>query len=80
MGTADGVVAEVLDAQEAPVGGEADLPPSLLDGVRLLLVSGYSFFSAGPRAAVAEKLRLEFDLQGTFGKAGFDQAAQTFKT
>jgi sugar/nucleoside kinase (ribokinase family) len=30
----------------------ADLPPSLLDGVRLLHVSGYSLFSAGPREAV----------------------------
>lgn len=30
----------------------ADLPYSLLDGVSLLLVSGYSFFTAEPRAAV----------------------------
>ncbi|MEP7240455.1 MAG: PfkB family carbohydrate kinase, partial [Devosia sp.] len=31
---------------------DADLPLSLLDGVSLLLVSGYSFFSPGPRSAV----------------------------
>lgn len=30
----------------------ADLPDALLQGVRLLHVSGYSLFSAGPRAAV----------------------------
>lgn len=30
----------------------ADLPPDLLDGVRLVLVSGYSLFAPGPRAAV----------------------------
>ena len=30
----------------------ADLPFSLLDGVEVLLVSGYSFFTPGPRAAV----------------------------
>lgn len=35
----------------------ADLPPSLLDGTDLLLVSGYSFFSAGPRAAVMALLK-----------------------
>ncbi|MEO8759032.1 MAG: PfkB family carbohydrate kinase [Devosia sp.] len=29
-----------------------DLQPSLLDGIDLLLVSGYSFFTPGPRAAV----------------------------
>jgi sugar/nucleoside kinase (ribokinase family) len=29
-----------------------DLPPALLDGMGLLLCSGYSFFSAGPRAAI----------------------------
>jgi sugar/nucleoside kinase (ribokinase family) len=29
-----------------------DLPPSLLDGIDLLLVSGYSFFTSGPRTAV----------------------------
>jgi sugar/nucleoside kinase (ribokinase family) len=31
---------------------EADLPASLLDGISLLVVSGYSFFAPGPRAAV----------------------------
>ncbi len=31
---------------------DADLPASLLDGVEFLLVSGYSFFTPGPRAAV----------------------------
>jgi sugar/nucleoside kinase (ribokinase family) len=36
---------------------EADLPPSLLDGVRLLLVSGYSFFTPGPRGAVMALLK-----------------------
>jgi len=30
----------------------ADLPESLLDGVGLVVVSGYSFFAPGPRAAV----------------------------
>jgi sugar/nucleoside kinase (ribokinase family) len=30
----------------------ADLPFSLLDGIDVLLVSGYSFFTPGPRAAV----------------------------
>jgi sugar/nucleoside kinase (ribokinase family) len=30
----------------------ADLPMSLLDGADVLLVSGYSFFTTGPRAAV----------------------------
>ena len=30
----------------------ADLPPNLLDGLQLLMVSGYSFFTAGPRSAV----------------------------
>jgi sugar/nucleoside kinase (ribokinase family) len=35
----------------------ADLPPSLLDDTDLLLVSGYSFFSAGPRAAVMALLK-----------------------
>ena len=30
----------------------ADLPPSLLDGVGLVAVSGYSLFAPGPRAAV----------------------------
>lgn len=35
----------------------ADLPPSLLDGIDLLLVSGYSFFSAGPRGAVMALLK-----------------------
>jgi sugar/nucleoside kinase (ribokinase family) len=29
-----------------------DLPFSLLDGIEVLLVSGYSFFTSGPRAAV----------------------------
>jgi sugar/nucleoside kinase (ribokinase family) len=36
---------------------EADLPFSLLDGVNLLLVSGYSFFTPGPRAAVTALLK-----------------------
>jgi len=35
----------------------ADLPSSLLDGTDLLLVSGYSFFSAGPRNAVMGLLK-----------------------
>ena len=35
----------------------ADLPASLLDDTDLLLVSGYSFFSAGPRGAVMALLR-----------------------
>ena len=35
----------------------ADLPESLLDGVGLVLVSGYSFFAAGPRLAVQGLLR-----------------------
>jgi sugar/nucleoside kinase (ribokinase family) len=30
----------------------ADLPETLLDGVRLVMVSGYSLFAPGPRAAV----------------------------
>ena len=29
-----------------------DLPPSLLDGVSMIMVSGYSLFAPGPRAAV----------------------------
>lgn len=33
-----------------------DLPDSLLDGVGLVLVSGYSFFAEGPRAAVQSLL------------------------
>ena len=37
--------------------GPADLPMTLLDGTDLLLVSGYSFFSAGPRAAVMALLK-----------------------
>jgi sugar/nucleoside kinase (ribokinase family) len=37
--------------------GSADLPPSLLDGIELLMVSGYSFFTAGPRAAVTALLK-----------------------
>jgi sugar/nucleoside kinase (ribokinase family) len=35
----------------------ADLPPALLDGARLLLVSGYSFFTPGPRQAVMGLLK-----------------------
>ncbi len=35
-----------------------DLPESLLEGVGLVLVSGYSFFAAGPRAAVQGLLRM----------------------
>ncbi|MEQ1771379.1 MAG: carbohydrate kinase family protein [Devosia sp.] len=34
-----------------------DLPPGLLDGKSLLLVSGYCFFSPGPRAAVIALLK-----------------------
>ena len=34
-----------------------DLPESLLDGAGLVLVSGYSFFAPGPRAAVQGLLR-----------------------
>jgi len=34
----------------------ADLGPRLLDGVGLVLVSGYSFFAPGPRAAVQDLL------------------------
>ncbi|MBJ3786321.1 carbohydrate kinase family protein [Devosia sediminis] len=37
--------------------GVDDLPESLLDGVGLVLVSGYSFFATGPRHAVQELLR-----------------------
>jgi len=37
--------------------GAADLPPSLLDGTDLLVVSGYSFFTEGPRAAVMALLK-----------------------
>jgi sugar/nucleoside kinase (ribokinase family) len=36
---------------------EADLPFSLLDGVKLLLISGYSFFTPGPRAAALALLK-----------------------
>ena len=35
----------------------ADLPSTLLDSTDLLLVSGYSFFSAGPRSAVMALLK-----------------------
>ncbi|HZY67525.1 MAG TPA: PfkB family carbohydrate kinase [Devosia sp.] len=35
----------------------ADLPPGLLEGVNLLVVSGYCFFTEGPRAAVSALLR-----------------------
>ena len=35
----------------------ADLPFSLLDGIKLLLVSGYSFFAPGPRAAALALLK-----------------------
>lgn len=31
---------------------DADLPVSVLDGISLVMVSGYSFFAPGPRAAV----------------------------
>lgn len=34
-----------------------DLPESLLEGVGLVLISGYSFFASGPRAAVQGLLR-----------------------
>jgi sugar/nucleoside kinase (ribokinase family) len=37
--------------------GPDDLPFSLLDGIKLLLVSGYSFFATGPRAAVIALLK-----------------------
>jgi len=36
--------------------GADDLPESLLDGMGLVLVSGYSFFAPGPRAAVQKLL------------------------
>ena len=36
---------------------EADLSPALLDGVGLLVLSGYSFFAPGPRAAVSRLLK-----------------------
>jgi sugar/nucleoside kinase (ribokinase family) len=36
---------------------EADLPPSLLDGAGMLVVSGYSLFSPEPRAAVLALVR-----------------------
>lgn len=35
----------------------ADLPPTLLDGTDLVVVSGYSFFTEGPRAAVMALLK-----------------------
>lgn len=35
----------------------ADLPDSLLDGVGLVMISGYSFFWAGPRSAVRDLLK-----------------------
>lgn len=35
----------------------SDLPASLLDGVKLLVVSGYVFFTEGPRAAVTALLK-----------------------
>jgi sugar/nucleoside kinase (ribokinase family) len=38
--------------------GPDDLPESLLDGIDLLLVSGYSFFTPAPRAAVMALLRV----------------------
>lgn len=37
--------------------GPADLPETLLDGARLLLISGYSLFAPGPRAAVLALMR-----------------------
>lgn len=37
--------------------GSDDLPESLLDGVGLVLVSGYSFFASGPRRAVQDLLK-----------------------
>lgn len=37
--------------------GADDLPVSLLDGVGLVMVSGYSFFSSGPRVAVQSLLK-----------------------
>jgi sugar/nucleoside kinase (ribokinase family) len=36
--------------------GTDDLPETLLDGVSLVLVSGYSFFATGPRLAVQDLL------------------------
>jgi len=36
---------------------EADLPVSLLDGLKLVLVSGYTLFTPGPRAAVLALLK-----------------------
>ena len=38
--------------------GPADLPESLLEGVGLVLVSGYSFFAPGPRMAVQRLLQV----------------------
>jgi len=38
--------------------GPGDLPESLLDDVRLVLVSGYSFFASRPRLAVLDLLQL----------------------
>ena len=38
-----------------------DLPLSLLDGIDLLMVSGYSFFTPGPRAAVMALLKAARD-------------------
>lgn len=35
----------------------ADLPFSLLDGIKLLVVSGYCFFTEGPRAAVTALMK-----------------------
>jgi sugar/nucleoside kinase (ribokinase family) len=37
--------------------GPDDLPETLLEGVGLVLVSGYSFFASGPRLAVQDLLR-----------------------
>ena len=54
---------------------EADLPATLLDGIRLLHVSGYSLFSDGARAAVlglcAEAMRRHLPVTFDACSAGF---------
>lgn len=52
-----------------------DLPFSLLDGINLLVVSGYSFFTEGPRAVVAALLK-EARERGI--KTGVDPASVGF--
>jgi sugar/nucleoside kinase (ribokinase family) len=57
IGDADGERIFLTDRGANLNLGPDDLPPSLLDGIELLLVSGYSFFTAGPRAAVMALLK-----------------------